>query len=1110
MDNAKILRIMVASPGDVPQERDCLSGVVEELNHGIAQIKGLSICLVRWETDAHPGFHTEGPQGLIDKTLRINECDILIGIFWKRFGTPVSDFNSGTEHEFRIAYEAWKQYKRPQIMVYFNEDAYNPKTSTEAEQWKQVLKFKEDFPKEGLWWSYTGASDFERKIRNHLTTVLKELPSEEIKPNIGLLPTGKITILFAAIKDLSQGVIPSGDGSSVKQAINQFHARIGNVISSKNGFLVEAEEGRCKAVFKCANDALACAIKIHNAFDESPITIANLSGDPHKLNVSVGIHTAKHELSPDSEGKYVGEDCKIARKIESLALGGQIIVSNQAIACKEGETHEWKEWAGRYIRNFHQPEILWELLWDGQSRGEPGSSWLPPEYKGGLSVYIPRLTKEKEILSQFDRGMRLVMLHASGGMGKTRLAVACGVKAACLFKNGVFFVSLEKCGEKKAVVEAIAKSCGVTSESSLADTLIAVLRDKEILLILDNYESVTKRDSGRVALYLRELLNIADALRILITGRRQASGLHNVCQMIELDEGMEESEAIELFESCARLRIRNWEVNADKRDELKEIVSLTERIPLAIELSAAWVDRRTLKEIADGLNSLLADNLDNELQSRQGSLYRSIYWSYSLLGDGAQKGFICLGIFPDTFTAEAAAKVCCLSVIENLLDDLQGDALVRRLEDSNPTRYRMHHYIQEFAKNELKKDVISWHSIRQRFVDYFAECIRAEAPNIDQSPLALDWMETEWSNVYACAQLAFEYSKWDVVRELMDPMLEFFQRRGHLQDGEKFYRDMLLAFPLDIPSIQGKIHNHLGVIYQFEGRLDDAEKAFQRSLDLRKERNLDRAKTLNSIGTVYKDQGHWERAQECHEESKTICNDIHDRRETAKSLNNLGLVYEHLNRKKEAVDTLEQSLKIWRDELEDEAGEADALGVLGQIYQFRENWKDAATNYRKKADLSGGDLIGRARALNSLGYVLQKLESWQDAKGYHKEAVEICIQAGDLGEAAKSIRNLKELFVKQKNYSEAINLLEQNLPLFQENKGEIFNTLGWLYEQKNELPKAVNYYQFAAQTGAPQEVRQAKKNIRRVKLQSECKTPFITTTNPQPQANSADQYHKSS
>jgi hypothetical protein len=169
----RLLRIVVASPGDVQTERDVLPEVLSELNLGVAADRCLRLELCRWETDAYPGFHPEGPQGLIDPILKIEDCDILVGIFWKRFGTPVGNAKSGTEHEFRLAYEAWTQKQRPHIQVYFNQKAYTPKNKEETDQWGQVLEFKKQFPKEGLWWHYKGKIQFERLVRNHLTQFLR-------------------------------------------------------------------------------------------------------------------------------------------------------------------------------------------------------------------------------------------------------------------------------------------------------------------------------------------------------------------------------------------------------------------------------------------------------------------------------------------------------------------------------------------------------------------------------------------------------------------------------------------------------------------------------------------------------------------------------------------------------------------------------------------------------------------------------------------------------------------------------------------------------------------------------------------------------------------------
>ncbi len=172
----RILRIVVASPGDVQSERDVMPSVIEELNRGVAADRGLRLELSRWETDTHPGFHPDGPQGLLDPILNIADCDLLLGIFWKRFGTPTPDGKTGTEHEFGLAHEAWKEKQSPQIFVYFNQKPYTPNSKSEADQWGQVLEFRSKFLKEGLWWPYKGKVQFEKLVRNHLMNHIRSLP----------------------------------------------------------------------------------------------------------------------------------------------------------------------------------------------------------------------------------------------------------------------------------------------------------------------------------------------------------------------------------------------------------------------------------------------------------------------------------------------------------------------------------------------------------------------------------------------------------------------------------------------------------------------------------------------------------------------------------------------------------------------------------------------------------------------------------------------------------------------------------------------------------------------------------------------------------------------
>lgn len=174
MREVKLLRIVVASPGDVKPERDCVGEIVAELNRGVADLLGVRLDVVRWETDSFPGFDTGGSQAQIDRGLRVEDSDLVIGIFWQRFGTPVPDAKSGTEHEIRGAYRRWQQSGQPQIMVYFKEHAPAMLPPEEAAQWDAVRAFQKDpMFKEGLWSSYPDTPRFEKLVRSHLTQYLK-------------------------------------------------------------------------------------------------------------------------------------------------------------------------------------------------------------------------------------------------------------------------------------------------------------------------------------------------------------------------------------------------------------------------------------------------------------------------------------------------------------------------------------------------------------------------------------------------------------------------------------------------------------------------------------------------------------------------------------------------------------------------------------------------------------------------------------------------------------------------------------------------------------------------------------------------------------------------
>ena len=189
MENRRTLRIVLASPGDVTAERDVVRRVVAELDGNCRDMDPpLAWELWRWETDAYPGLHLEGPQGIIDERLRIDQSDVLVGIFRRRFGTPVADADSGTEHEIRSAIATWKTRGAPRVMIYFAEDPADKNAPQDDEQWQKVQRFKRELMEEekALVGSFQNLTSFERQIRSHLTKFANKLHADS-GPKNGLV-----------------------------------------------------------------------------------------------------------------------------------------------------------------------------------------------------------------------------------------------------------------------------------------------------------------------------------------------------------------------------------------------------------------------------------------------------------------------------------------------------------------------------------------------------------------------------------------------------------------------------------------------------------------------------------------------------------------------------------------------------------------------------------------------------------------------------------------------------------------------------------------------------------------------------------------------------------
>jgi predicted ATPase/DNA-binding SARP family transcriptional activator len=357
-------------------------------------------------------------------------------------------------------------------------------------------------------------------------------------------------------------------------------------------------------------------------------------------------------------------------------------------------------------------------------------------------------------------GVRLVTLTGTGGIGKTRLAIAAAERLAASFRDGVWFVDVAPLSNHALVVPTIAQTLGVaaapgeTLEGALADHL----RDRELLLLADNFEHVLQ-----AATALSALLREAPRLKLFVTSRRSLRlyGEHEFeVPALELPEigGAPEGAVLERCESVALFlaRARAVRPKFNLASRTAEIVAETcvrlDGLPLAIELAAARL--RTLSP--DELHRQLASRFDllstglRDVPARHQTMRATIEWSYELLDGHAKQLFAGLSVFAGTFSREAAQEVCeadgkwlAALVDLNLLKPIGGD------------RFLMLETIREFAA-DLAKSENDRAVLRRRHAEYYRVLVEAAEPQLEAGPDQRSWLdalESERDNL----RLAIEY-----------------------------------------------------------------------------------------------------------------------------------------------------------------------------------------------------------------------------------------------------------------------------------------------------------------------------------------------------------------
>lgn len=182
-----ILRVFVASPSDIREERQILNDVIQELNNTWSKTLKIRLEFIGWETHSYPNFG-EDAQAVINEEVD-DEYDIFVGIMWSKFGTATKRAGSGTEEEFYRAYERHK--KSPdeiKIMFYFKDAPIAP-SELNPEQLHSIQKFKTELgEKGGYYWTFTDREEFSQLLRLHLSRQVQNWREESLQENVKIVP----------------------------------------------------------------------------------------------------------------------------------------------------------------------------------------------------------------------------------------------------------------------------------------------------------------------------------------------------------------------------------------------------------------------------------------------------------------------------------------------------------------------------------------------------------------------------------------------------------------------------------------------------------------------------------------------------------------------------------------------------------------------------------------------------------------------------------------------------------------------------------------------------------------------------------------------------------
>lgn len=823
------------------------------------------------------------------------------------------------------------------------------------------------------------------------------------------LPTGTVTFMFTDIEGSSR--MWEADQRAAREALGIHDALIIEGVENTGGFIVKSRgEGDSHfAVFTNAADALKAAVAIQRALAAHSWPTAK------PLRVRMALHTGDAELRL---GDYYGRTVNRAARLRAIGHGGQILVSQATAELARERLPEdvlLRDLGRHKLKDLSRPEQVFQVDIAGlQSDFPPLKSLnlLTHNLPAQSTSFIGRDQDVANVITLLDKdNVRLITLSGPGGTGKTRLSLEVGHEQLGRFAGGVFFIPLAEATSTELVISKTARELEVREGGSLLllHTLKNYLRDKEMMLLLDNFEQVAE-----AAGFVAELLDAAPGLKVIVTSRTLLNlrAEHNYpVPMLTLPStnqpitlaGLQETEATTLFIERATAANPRLMITDENAPLVAEICYRLDGLPLAIELASARVRMLSLDALLDRLThrlKLLTGGA-RDLPQRQQTLRKAIDWSYDLLAQEERKLLARLSVFVGGFTLEAAEAVCGaegdLDVFSGVELLLNNSLLVQQELENGTLRFNMLEAIREYAAERLTESgelelMLSRHS------QYYAQQLQENsfASFSADALAALNWMDREHDNLRAVLNNCLQTAEGRTIAPHLALGLSWFwYRRGFVTEGREWSERILAA-------VAGE------------------------------DRSLGKAEALGSAAAMAMWQGDLNTAYTYGEEALAIAGWLEDPFNLAFSMMTFAIV--HINSGKDALarNFLLECLPIY-SQMGHTYFESLTLVHLANASLGLGDFA-ASTDYLDKAMAIGKDLHEGwldSFALNNRGEVARAQGNYDEARGYYQESEKLLREMGDFGDLARLVHTLGYIAQHEGDLEMAESRFRESLAIFE-------------------------------------------------------------------------------